>query len=94
VYLTIGDSHLKELKSLILRIVRPTGNKQSGKFVKSDDLRAKHSKEIRALQRRELSWLIGHGSTLKSGRKREESPEGSQPELGQYISRPIPLRAR
>ena len=94
VYLTIGDSHLKELESLILRIVRPAGNKQSGKFVKSDDLRAKYSKDIRALQRRELSWLIGHGSTLKPGRKREELPEGSQPVLGQYISRPIPLRAR
>lgn len=94
VYLTIGDSHLKELESLILRIVRPTGNKQSGKFVKSDDLRAKYSKDIRVLQRRELSWLIGHGSTLTPGRKREELPEGSQPVLGQYVSRPIPLRAR
>ena len=38
VYLTIGDSHLKELESLILRMVSPKGNKQSGRFVKSEDL--------------------------------------------------------
>ena len=32
VYLTIGDSHLKELESLVLRVVRPSGNTQRGKF--------------------------------------------------------------
>src|SRR6266568_6304753 len=36
VYLTIGDSHLKEMESLILRITHPTGNKQIGKFVKCE----------------------------------------------------------
>ena len=35
-YLTIGDSHLKELESLILRTVKPTGNSQTGKFIKSE----------------------------------------------------------
>jgi len=39
VYLTIGDEHLKELESLILRIVKPKGNKVKGKFAKSQDLR-------------------------------------------------------
>jgi len=38
VYFTIGDSHLKELESLILRIVKPAGNKQKGKFFKSEDI--------------------------------------------------------
>jgi hypothetical protein len=28
VYLTIGDTHLKELESLVLRIVQPKGNSQ------------------------------------------------------------------
>src|SRR5438094_371188 len=31
VYLTIGDSHLRELESLVLRITMPKGNKQKGK---------------------------------------------------------------
>ena len=31
VYLTIGDSHLRELESLILRIVKPSDKNQQGK---------------------------------------------------------------
>ena len=33
-YLTVGDVHLRELEALILRIVKPIGNKQKGKFPK------------------------------------------------------------
>jgi len=94
VYLTIGDSHLKELESLILRIVRPTGNKQSGKFVKSGDLRSKFSKDIRALHRKELRSLIGRGLTPEPDRERDELTEPSKPVLARYVSQPIPLRAR
>jgi hypothetical protein len=39
VYFTIGDTHLKELESLILRIVKPPANKVSGKFARSQDIR-------------------------------------------------------
>src|SRR5579872_5031341 len=35
VYLTIGDSHLRELEALTLRMVRPKGNKQKGKLTGS-----------------------------------------------------------
>ena len=35
VYLTIGDHHLRELEALILRTVKPAGNKQKGKFARS-----------------------------------------------------------
>lgn len=35
VYLTIGDSHLRELESLVLRIVRPGGNVHGGRFIKA-----------------------------------------------------------
>jgi hypothetical protein len=38
VYLTVEDSHLKELESLILRIAHPEGNKQKGKFAQSENL--------------------------------------------------------
>ena len=38
VYLTIDDRHLKDLESLLLRMMRPDGNKQSGKFVQCQDL--------------------------------------------------------
>src|SRR2546427_5664190 len=39
VYLTIGDSHLKELESLVLRIAHPKGNNQGGKFSSAENLR-------------------------------------------------------
>jgi len=94
VYLTIGDRHLKELESLLLKIVKPAGNKQLGKFVKSEDLRRRFSKDIRTLHRRELNWVIGRGLTLESGRKRREFPEGRQPILAKYANRPRILQAR
>ena len=39
VYLTARDEHIKELESLILRIVVPTGNRTGGRLAKSQDLR-------------------------------------------------------
>jgi hypothetical protein len=38
VYLTIDDRHLKEIESLAIRIAQPKGNRQSGKFARSDNL--------------------------------------------------------
>ena len=72
VYLTIGDSHLKELESLILRIVKPIGNKQSGKFVSAEDLHRKFANDIRELHRQELTSLIGR-KTIRGRLKRERS---------------------
>jgi hypothetical protein len=59
VYLTIGDSHLKELESLILRIVKPSGNKIKGKFQKSEDIRTRFSRDVRSHQHAELISLLG-----------------------------------
>jgi hypothetical protein len=46
VYLTIGDSHLRELEALILRIVKPRGNTQKGKFANSDDIKRKFGRDV------------------------------------------------
>jgi len=53
VYLTIGDSHIKELESLILRMASPAGNRMSGKFAKSEDLCKRLAWDIREMQRLE-----------------------------------------
>ena len=37
VYLTLRDEHIRELESLLLRIVNPEGNKIRGQFVKSQN---------------------------------------------------------
>jgi len=92
VYLTIGDSHLKELESLILRIVRPSGNKQKGKFFKSEDIRRKFAKDIRFYQRNELISLLGKKIVEEENLK--EVSIGKKPVLANYLSGAMQLKAR
>jgi hypothetical protein len=92
VYLTIGDSHLKELESLILRIVKPPANKQKGKFISSDDIRRRFARDVRSRQREELVSLLGKKIPLEE--EEEESPRGKQPVLAQYITAPMKLQTR
>lgn len=94
VYLTIGDSHLKELESLILRTVKPAGNSQTGKFIKSENLRGRLSRDLRAKHRAELNDLIGRASAPiaePSRRKRGRKKGGII--MANYVSRSMRLRA-
>lgn len=59
VYLTIGDSHMRELEALILRIVKPKGNNQKGKFAKSEDLKRRFGRDVRERYRKEYGALLG-----------------------------------
>jgi hypothetical protein len=91
VYLTIGDTHLKELEALILRIVKPAGNKVKGKFAKCEDIRKKFAREVRQRQRNELRSLLGKGiaeETIK-----EEVQELRRPVMASYVNTPMKLRA-
>ncbi|MGP8258875.1 MAG: hypothetical protein ACLQM6_02865 [Acidobacteriaceae bacterium] len=61
VYLTGNDQHLKELESLLLRVVlpKPKGNKQSGKFALSENLLRQFKRDIKEYQKKEYGELIG-----------------------------------
>ena len=59
VYLTVGDEHLAELESLVLRISSPKGNKQRGKFARSEDLRRRFRRQVSQYQKIELNRLFG-----------------------------------
>ena len=59
IYLTIGDRHIRELESLLLRIVRPAGNKQVGRFGRAESLRKQFANEIRQQERDRLAMLLG-----------------------------------
>jgi hypothetical protein len=59
IYLTIGDRHIRELESLLLRIVRPVGNKQVGRFGRAESLRKQFANEIRRQERDRLVMLLG-----------------------------------
>jgi hypothetical protein len=91
VYLTIGDTHLKELESLVLRVVRPAGNKQKGKFAKSEDMRRRFARDVRSKWRVELTSLLGKKVPLEEEEEKRE--EGKQPVLAQYIKGPVKLQA-
>jgi len=98
VYLTIGDSHMKELESLILRIVNTTGNKQKGKFSKAENLRRKLAADIRATFSERLGTIIGVETSKKSPekqiRKIESKITGRKPVLAYYIKGPFVLRTK
>jgi hypothetical protein len=55
---------LKELEALILRIVKPTGNKVKGKFAKCEDIRRKFARDVRRQQRDELRLLLSKAAEL------------------------------
>ncbi|MEO0010095.1 MAG: hypothetical protein ABIK51_06220 [candidate division WOR-3 bacterium] len=54
IYLTEGDEHLKELEALILRIAEPPGNKVTGKFIDSHDLRQDLRRRLKAAALRKI----------------------------------------
>jgi hypothetical protein len=96
VYLTIGDSHLRELESIILRVVQPKGNKQKGRFPLAEDLRRRLKRDIHASQQMELVGLLGKPTKpkeLKNG-EADQTPAGRRPALAPYVTAPFKLRAR
>jgi hypothetical protein len=59
IYLTHDDEHLKELESLVLRILMPKGNRVTGKFMESRDLFKLFKQKVQLMQRRELFEITG-----------------------------------
>lgn len=91
VYLTIGDTHLKELEALILRIAKPAGNKVKGKFAKCEDIRKKFARDVRRNQRDELRSLLGKVGAKEKNEEAVSESKGSV--LAVYITAPMNLRA-
>ena len=95
VYLTVGDNHLRELEALMLRTVKPSGNKQKGKFAKSEDLRQRFRRDIKKCVMSEMDGLFGGSRKEKKPETPvEEEHDGRTPALAEYISTPMLLRAR
>jgi len=59
VYLTNDDKHLRELESLLLRVVRPEGNRVRGKFSGSLDRKRDLDRMIKADQVQLRNGLLG-----------------------------------
>jgi predicted GIY-YIG superfamily endonuclease len=93
VYFTIGDQHLKEMESLILRIVKLKGNKVKGKFAKSRDLRRQFARDIRSEYRKELALLLGREWTDPHAVINGDESSVRPPVLAEYFTAPKRLRA-
>lgn len=59
VFLTADGHHLRELECLVLRIVRPTDNRQIGVFLNSEDLLPRFRRQFREHHRRQEQVLFG-----------------------------------
>lgn len=94
VYLTIGDHHLRELEALILRTVKPKGNKQKGKFAKSEDLRRRFRRDVKQRVLARVDGLFTDERQRRKPREPEPKTDGRKPVLAEYISGPMIIRAR
>lgn len=96
VYLTIGDSHLKELESLLLRVIqpKPKGNTQSGRFANSENLHRKFRKDIKDLQAHELASLVGGKELLKAKVRAANAKADSKIDITRYLRGANGLRLR
>ncbi|MDD5706587.1 MAG: hypothetical protein PHR35_11725 [Kiritimatiellae bacterium] len=98
VYLTIGCDHLQELEALILRTMKPRGNKKKGKLPKSEDLRRRFKRDMKARAMAEIDGCMGVVRTVR--RRRKEAVEtgaetdGRSAVLAAYIAGALKLRAR
>ena len=93
VYLTVNNQYLKELESLMLRVIRPMpkGNKQLGKFPISQNLLRQFKRDIKENQKKRLRELIGlPPKQLKRGR---DQVDGLLAEYVQRAGKSLRLRA-
>lgn len=93
VYFTIGETHLRELESLILHIAGPPGNKQKGGFTKAENLQRTLKRDIQCHQREELRLLIGQDLETAGTTRVHKVNHGRQPPLLPYAKRIRLLRA-
>lgn len=92
VCLTIGNSSVKEMETLLLRIAQPKGNRQPGKFVKCQDLRHTFRRDYKADVEEKFGQLAGR---TKVGKMQHAKPvDEGRPALGSFIRKGLALKAR
>ncbi len=92
VYLTIDDEHMKELESLLLRIVGPSGNRTGGKFAKSQNLVPIINYAMSEYDANKRARLLG--GKVAQRRMRNKSRRGTGTlRLAGIVERPIVLQA-
>ncbi len=91
VYLTSDAEHIKELESLLLRIVAPKGNRVRGKFGRAADLYRSLYKEMADADAKRRAHLLGGVAELRLRRRLTRASKGAKALAGLAAHR-IPLR--
>ena len=93
IYITIGDHHLRELEALMLRTVKPAGNKQKGKFAESEDLRRRFRRDMKQSLDAEITGMFEEPRPARR-KPSNPKPDGRAPALAKYVTAAFPIRAR
>ncbi len=95
VYLTVGGEHLKELETLLLRIIDRKGNKKRGKFGKAEDLRRKLRNDFKKAMNLELEEIFGDSIQAEEEPEiKEIERQGRIPILASYVNKRFHIRFR
>jgi len=94
VYLTIKDEHLHGLEALVMRIALPKGNRQTGKLVRSQDLRPEFKRAINKYHQKEIQTIFGQSGKDDVEKVEAIAKAGRKPVLAPYINKRIEIRFR
>jgi hypothetical protein len=98
IYLTENDEHLKELESLILRIVDTRGNKVTGKFIASEDLKRRFRHRLKESWNRKVEEMTSWSEPDRGKPQRKLGPavqrvgQKLDTVLGKYVTRRFHIR--
>lgn len=91
VYLTSGDSYVKELESLMLRVIKPKGNRVKGKLKGSTDRRRDLDRRIKQQQELKRRGILGKPAPVERPARR---PAKASPLRGHAANGAVFLRAQ
>jgi hypothetical protein len=94
VYLTIQDSHLYDLETLVLKIATPKGNRLTGNFINSENMKPRFKRDISRYQHDELAGLLGLSIGKVVSAPVSVKENGRTPVLARYSRRPSALKVR
>ncbi|MDB9787268.1 GIY-YIG nuclease family protein [Bacteriovoracaceae bacterium] len=89
IFLTLDNSYIKELETLVLHIVSPKGNTQRGRFIKGENLNRRFKRDVLNDMKSHLDFVVGKTINKKKSKKRIKS---DGPILGQYGIASIKIR--
>lgn len=92
VYVTRSDEHMRELESLLLRIVSPKGNRVSGRLKGAVDLKYELNREMSSRDADRRARLLGGHVARRRRRSKTRAARGSLPLAG-LVDRRMPLKA-